>query len=293
MMVTFEGNTVEKRGAMILRICGRWNKTILSLLPVIFVILCLAFPGQSRANTLEQIKARGELRVGVKTTTPVFGFIGEHGENKGFDVDIARWLSKNLFGNAEAIQYIAVTPLDEVVFLNTGRIDILVGTAIIAERRKEVDFSIPYFVTGHLILLRSNEKPISYRDLSGKKVATVAGSASDMVISTSGATSVRFNTIAEAVRALKEDRVDAIVAKDEILFEVEKENPELSTSNWQPFAVEHIGFAVRKGDNEWLSYVNDKITTMQKTSEHRKLLEKWFGMARTLLYERMLSLPLK
>jgi ABC-type amino acid transport substrate-binding protein len=267
------------------------SKARLSVAAFCLATLCLASPGQGSMGTLGQIKARGELRVGVTTASPPFGFIGEHGENKGFDVDIAKWLAKELFGNAAAVRFIPVTPHNEIDLLNAGKVDILADAAITAERREEVAFSVPYFVTGHLILVRSNGKPISYRDLSGKKVATVAGSTSDSVVGTSGATDVRFTTIAEAVRALREARVDAVVAKDEILFKVEKEHPELIMANWQPFAVVRYGLAVRKGDDEWLSFTNDRLTTMKKTAEYRKLLEKWFGMVRALLYERMLSFP--
>lgn len=260
-----------------------------SLLVVLLATLCLTSPGQGSTGTLGQIKARGELRVGVKIASPPFGFIGKHGENKGFDVDIAKWLSKELFGNADAVKFIPVTPRNEIDLLDAGKVDILADAAVTAERRKEVAFSVPYFVTGHLILVRDNERPVSYRDLSGKKVATVADSTSDRVVGTSGATSVRCNTIAEAVRALREGRVDAVVAKDEILFDVEKGNPELIMANWQPFAVVRCGLAVRKGDDEWLGFVNDRLTAMKKTPAYRKLLEKWFGMVRALLYEKMLS----
>jgi ABC-type amino acid transport substrate-binding protein len=229
------------------------------------------------------------VRVGVKTASPPFGFIGEHGENDGFDVDIGKWLSKELFGNAAAVKFIPVTPRNEIDLLNAGATDILADAAITPERRKEAAFSVPYFVTGHLILVRTDERSVSYRDLPGKRVATVTGSTSDSVVAGSGAMDVRFNTITEALRALRKGRVDAVVAKDEILFEVEKENPGLSMANWRPFAVVRCVLAVRKGDDAWLSFVNDRLIMMKKTSEYRTLLEKWFGVVRALLYERMLS----
>ena len=265
------------------------SKTILSAVAVLLAFLGLTSLGQGDMDTLGQIKARGQLRVGVRTASPPFGFIGEHGENTGFDVDIARWLSKELFGNADAVEFIPVTPGNEISLLNAGKIDILADTAITAERRQRVAFSVPYFVTGHLILVRSNERPLSYRDLSGKKVATLAGSTSDAVVRRAGAKSVRFNTIAEAVRALREGQVDAVVAQDEILFEVEKGNQELKMANWQPFAVVRCGLAMRKGDDEWLSFVNDKLTAMKRTTQYRTFLEKWFGMVRARLYEKMLA----
>ena len=37
-------------------------------------------------------------------------FIGKHGENEGFDVDIARWLARELFGDAVVVRFIPVTP---------------------------------------------------------------------------------------------------------------------------------------------------------------------------------------
>jgi putative glutamine transport system substrate-binding protein len=265
------------------------GKARLSVLAVLLATLGLTSLAQGDMGTLGQIKARGVLRVGVRTASPPFGFIGEHGENKGFDVDMARWLSKELFGNADAVEFIPVTPGNGINLLNAGKMDILADTAITAEGRKKVAFSVPYFVTGHLILVRDRERPLSYRNLSGKKIATVAGSTSDTVVRKSGATSVRFNTIAEAVRALHAGQVDAVVAQDEILFAVEKEDQELKMANWQPFEVVRYGLAVRKGSDEWLSFVNDRLTTMLKTSEYRTLLEKWFGMVRGLLYKKMLS----
>ena len=267
------------------------GKTRLSVVAVLLAFLGLTSLGQGDMGTLGQIKARGVLRVGIRTASPPFGFIGEHGENKGFDVDIARWLSKELIGNADAVEFIPITPANETGFLSAGKIDILADTAITAERRKTVAFSVPYFVTGHLILERNNERPVSYRELSGKKVATLAGSTSDAAVRRSGAKSVRFSTIAEAVRALREGLVDAVVAPDEILFEVEKGNRELKMANWQPFAVVRCGLAVRKGDDEWLTFVNDRLTAMKRTSQYRTFLEKWFGMVRARLYEKMLASP--
>ena len=229
------------------------------------------------------------MRVGVKTASPPFGFIGTHGEHEGFDVDVTKWLSSELFGSPDAVRFVPVTSQNEIGLLNAGTIDILADAAITPERGKEVALSIPYFVTGHLILQRDDERPLSFDDLSGKRVAAVAGSSSDAVVGGKGANDVRFSSIAEALQALREGRVDAVVAKDEIVFAIEKEHPELNVTSWHPFAVVRCGLAVRKGDDAWLAFVNERLTAMKKTSQYRELLEKWFGLVRALLYERMLT----
>ncbi len=51
----------------------------------------------------------------------------------------------------------------------------------------------------------------------------------------------------------------------------------------QPFRPGQYGLAVRKGDKEWLDFINATLTKMKETGEYKKLLEKWFGpVARAL-----------
>jgi len=82
---------------------------------------CLSSSGEGAAGTLQDIKERGRLIVGVKTDFPPFGFLDKKGVNKGFDIDIAKALSKEIFGNEEAIQLVAVTSENRIGFLTSGR----------------------------------------------------------------------------------------------------------------------------------------------------------------------------
>ena len=51
----------------------------------------------------------------------------------------------------------------------------------------------------------------------------------------------------------------------------------------QPFRPGRYGLAVRKGDKEWLDFINGTLTKMKETGEYDKLLDKWFGpVARAL-----------
>jgi ABC-type amino acid transport substrate-binding protein len=59
----------------------------------------------------------------------------------------------------------------------------------------------------------------------------------------------------------------------------------LKVVNEKPFKAAPYGLGVRKGDPEWLDFVNATLTKMRETGEHKRLLQKWFGKAMALVLE--------
>src|SRR5512135_1945256 len=109
-------------------------------------LLSLFLFGDGAAGTLQDVKTRGKLIAGVKTDFPPFGFLDKNGNYQGFDIDIAKALSKELLGNEKAIEFVAVTSGNRIPILKSKKIDVVVATmSITEEREKEVDFTVPYF----------------------------------------------------------------------------------------------------------------------------------------------------
>jgi ABC-type amino acid transport substrate-binding protein len=258
--------------------------------PVLLLLVALLslFPfGDGVAGTLQDVKARGKLVVGVKTDFPPFGFLDKKGVNKGFDIDIAKALSRELFGNEDAVDYVSVTSENRIPFLTSGKIDLIVATLTITEERKrEVDFSIPYFVTGEMILVRENSSITKYQDLAGKKVATIRGSTGDIAIEelVPDAERIKFKANFEALQALKEGRVEAFVQDFVLLFNLLHKYRGLKMAGLQPFRRGWYGLAARKGDKEWLDFINAILKKMKETGEYEKLLDKWFGPVARVLW---------
>ncbi len=261
------------------------NMSLLMLL--VFCFLSLFYSGEGIAGTLQDVKRRGKLIAGVKTDYPPLGFLDKKGVNKGFDIDIAKALSKELFGNEEAIQFVPVTSGNRIAFLTSKKIDIIVATLTITEeRKKQVDFSIPYFITGQLILVRGNSDITKYQDLEGKKVATIRGSTGDIAIEELVPTAerVKFERNFEALQALKERRVEAFVQDYILLFNLLQKNPGLKMANLLPFRPARYGLAVRKRDKECLDFINSTLVKMKETGEYEKILGKWFGLEAKALW---------
>jgi ABC-type amino acid transport substrate-binding protein len=256
------------------------------LLLVFLSLLALVTSGDGIAGTLQDVKTRGKLITGVKVDFPPFGFLDKNGVHKGFDIDIARALSKELFGNEDAVHFVSVTSENRIPFLTSGKIDVVAATLTITEeRKKEVDLSIPYFVTAQMILVRADSKITKYQDLVGKKVATIRGSTGDIAIEelVPDAERIKFEGNFEAVQALKERRVEAFVQDLGLLYALVQENRGLKLAGLQPFRPGRYGLGVRKGDQEWLDFINAALTKMRETGEYDKLLDKWFGpVARVL-----------
>ena len=75
--------------------------------------------------TLDAIKERGELRCGVTTGTAGFSLADAQGNWTGLDVDYCRAVAAALFGDANAVEFIPLSPQQRFTALQSGEVDIL------------------------------------------------------------------------------------------------------------------------------------------------------------------------
>jgi polar amino acid transport system substrate-binding protein len=254
------------------------NTFLLALLVVSLLVLCSSSNGI--AGTLQDVKNRGKLIAGVKTDFPPFGFLDQKGGHRGFDIDLVKSISKELLGNEETVEFIPVTTGNRISFLTSKKVDMIAATmSITEERMKEVDFSTPYFMSGQMILVRGDNKITTYQDLAGKRVATIRGSIGDGAIGQviSKVERVRFEHNFEALQALKERQVEGFVQDYVLLSNLLQDSPGLKIAGLKPFRPTAYSLGVRKGDKEWLDFINSTLAMIGQSGESEKLLDKWFG----------------
>ena len=242
-------------------------------------LMLLAVTATASAGTLDDVKARGELIVGVKTDYPPFGYVDASGKNIGFDVDLAHAFAKALFGNSDKVVFVSVTSGNRIPFLLSRKIDIIVASVTMTpERAQVVDFSKPYFYSGSLLLVRANSHITGLDDLAGKSVAIIQGSASDDFIAQLApkASRIKYANASDAVLALKIGRVDAYTHDDTIILTVAKENPDLKVVG-KAFNPLPFGIAVRKDDPQFSAWVNQQLDTMHSDGTFDALWQSYFG----------------
>ncbi|MDW7685024.1 MAG: glutamine ABC transporter substrate-binding protein [Bacillota bacterium] len=117
-----------------------------------------------------------KLTVGVDSMFVPFEF-EQDGEMVGFDIDILAELSERIGFDYE-IQTMEFRGL--IPALTSNSIDMaLAGITITEERKESIDFSIPYYDAGLLIMVRADNDDINgIEDLEGRKVATRTGTSS-------------------------------------------------------------------------------------------------------------------
>ena len=78
-------------------------------------------------NTLEAIKQKGVVTIGVFSDKPPFGFINKDGKNDGFDVYLSKQIAKDLLGDENKVKFELVEAASRVEFLKSGKVDIIMA----------------------------------------------------------------------------------------------------------------------------------------------------------------------
>ncbi len=139
-------------------------------------IATLAATQASADATLDRIKGRGKLTVGVILSGAPFGFIDPKSqEQKGYNIDIAKALAADLGVELETV---TVTPPNRVQFLQQGKVDILIANMQYTEERAKVldHVPTPYDRAGGAAVVRKDSGLKDWADLKGKPVCISQGS---------------------------------------------------------------------------------------------------------------------
>ena len=92
----------------------------------VFVIVAfLAAAGFAMAGTLDDVKAKGQISVGVNEGLFGFSKPDEKGVWRGLDVDTARAISTAVFGSPDKLKFVPLTAKTRFTALQAGEIDVL------------------------------------------------------------------------------------------------------------------------------------------------------------------------
>jgi polar amino acid transport system substrate-binding protein len=231
------------------------------------------------ADTLETAKKKGVLVVGVKDSTPGFGFVDEKTrEIVGYDVDFVKAIASKM---GVKLELKPVTSSTRMPQLTEGNIDIIAATMTKNEERaKQIDFSLAYFFTGQKFIVKKGTVK-TLADLDGKRIGTAKGSTSEQNAAKAlpKATVLSFDDYPQALLALQQGKVFAVTTDESILANLLANAPnkeQYEIPNIQ-ISDEPYGLGMRKGDKNLVDFVNKTLLDMEKSGEAKKIFDKWFG----------------
>lgn len=251
----------------------------LATLFMIMVLATITAKAALAGDTLAEAKKKGVLVVGCKDSLPPFGYIDEKTRQiVGYDIDFANAIARKM---GVKVELKPVTSASRMPQLQEGHIDIIAATMTKnAERAKVIDFSHTYFLTGQKFITKKGTVK-SLKDLTGKRIGTAKGSTSEQNVKKAipSATVLSFDDYPQALLALEQGKVQAVTTDESILIGILSKAPDRSKFEIPSIQIsdEPYGLGMRKGDTNFVNFVNKTLLEMEKNGEAAKIFNKWFG----------------
>lgn len=246
----------------------------------LLLVLLVLIPPCAPAGVLEQVLARGSLRVGVSLFTP-WTMQEENGELRGFEIAVAEKIASDMGVEPEFRVY----PWEDIIgALQAGEIDLIAGgMAITPGRALEVNFSRPYARSGTGVVANiERTRAIGRLEELDQPAVTVAA-----VAETLGADLARrlfpnaelrlFSAVENAERAVIKGRAHVYVASMTEIRYLALEHPEtLDVPLEEPLIEARAGFAVNRGEHDWLNFLNAWIVARKADRWLDATYRYWF-----------------
>ncbi|MGB3773202.1 MAG: glutamate ABC transporter substrate-binding protein [Rhodococcus sp. (in: high G+C Gram-positive bacteria)] len=233
------------------------------------------------APTVDAIRARGRLVVGLDTGSNLFSFRDPvSGEITGFDVDIAKEVARDLFGDPERLEYRILSSADRLDALAAGDVDIVVKTmTITCARRDEVTFSTVYYQADQRVLAVKGSGITGVADLAGRRVCAAAGTTSLRRIQRLQPTAqiVSVTSWADCLVVLQQGGVDAVSTDDAILAGLAVQDPYLEIVG-ASIAAEPYGIGVGLGNDDLVQLVNRTLERIRTDGTWNDIYDRWLSV---------------
>ena len=256
--------------------------------PLVVVFFLSACSGGSGADTRESTAAGGvhlvspgKLTVCTNLPYEPFQFTKDK-QVVGFDVDIVDLAAARL-GVTQDIVNIDFAVIKSGAALNSGKCDLAAaGMTITDERKKNIDFSVPYFDATQALLAKKGSGITSLEDVKSKhlKVAVQANTTGLDYVKRQGFDPVQFADAPKQLLSLDTGQADVLVADLPVVI-TWLNKPEIAAkfelaSNLN--TGEQYGIGMKSGNTALGKVVNDAIETARKDGAYDAIYRKWFGV---------------
>ncbi len=266
---------------------------------ILFALLALVFIGSfcvgstmaltpediAKASAIEEILKRGKLLVGLEAGYQPFEMQDEKGNIVGFDVDMAYELGKAIFGKGgEKKVVIMNTAWDGIIpSLMTHKFDIIMaGMTVLQSRNLKVNFCEPYYYIGQSLLINKKDKGKykSYKDLNKKGIIItsklgVTGSFTAERLMPKAELRL-FKTEAEGALQVANGLADAYIYDEPQVRVFAAKYKDTTMGLFEPLTYEPLAWAIRKGDPDFLNFLNNFLRQVRGDGRWDQIKQKWF-----------------
>ena len=229
----------------------------------------------SAASTADSSTAEGkELHMATNAAFEPYEFV-EGGKVVGIDAEIAEAICGKL-GYKLVIDDMDFDAI--ITAVTSGKADFgMAGMTITDERKQSVDFTDPYTNAVQVIIVNEKDSVVAKADdLAGKTIGVQMGTTGDIYVSdVEGAKVERFNKGADAVLALTQGKVDAVVIDNQPAKAFVAQNPGTKSLD-DPFENEEYAICLKKG-SELTAKFNDALKELKTDGTIDTIIKKYIS----------------
>jgi len=246
------------------------------------VAVALAFlmvtTGMAFAGTLQDVKTKGFVQVGVNGGVFGFSMPDEKGVWKGLDVDTGRAIAAAVFGDANKVKYIPLTAVQRLPALQSKEIDVLCRNTtqtLTRETTNGLNFIHVNYYDGQGFLVPKKLGLKSAKELEGATLCVLPGTTTEM----NAADFFRRNAMkwkpvviestTELAKAFFAGRCDCLTSDASQLAAHRSvaPNPEDYVLLPEIISKEPLAPVVRHGDDQWYDIVNWTVMALIQAEE--------------------------
>jgi polar amino acid transport system substrate-binding protein len=268
------------------------RKILFALLTLVFIgsfcaasAMALTAEDILKTSALEEIQKRGKLLVGLEAGYQPFEMQDSKGNIVGFDVDMAYEMGKAIFGEGGEKKVELVNTAWEGIIpaLMTHKFDIIMsGMTILQSRNLKVNFCEPYYYIGQCLLIqkKDQDKYKSCKDLNKKGVIVTSK------LGVTGAFTAEklmpkaelrlFKTEAEPALQVANGLADAFIYDEPQVRVFAAKYKDKTVGIFDPIGYEPLAWAIRKGDPDFLNWLNNFLRQVRGDGRWEQLKQKWF-----------------
>jgi ABC-type amino acid transport substrate-binding protein len=234
-----------------------------------------SFPADSY---MAEIQRKGKVVIGVKNDVPQFGLLNPATRQvEGFEIDMGRIIAERLGVEAEFVEAVSA---NRIPFLNEDKVDLVLSTMTVNEERKrEVDFSVVYYLAGQTLLVKAGSPITGVRALNDMRgsVCSASGSTSEQNIRAAApAANITLQPqYSQCFQLLQNDQVQAVTTDDVILLGFAKTDPERFKLVGGTFSKEPYAVGIKKGRAGFKEFVDQVIRDVKGDGTWVELYDKW------------------
>ncbi|KOF52932.1 MULTISPECIES: transporter substrate-binding domain-containing protein [unclassified Achromobacter] len=238
--------------------------------------LLAASPGH--ADTLDDIKKAGVIRIAVPQDFPPFGSVGADMKPLGYDIDTARLIAGQM---GVKLELVPVTSANRVPYLQTRKVDLVISSlGKNPERERAIDFSDAYAPFFNGVFGPADIKVSAAADLAGKTIGVTRGAVEDIELSKiapASATIKRYEDNNGTITAFLSGQVPLIATGNVVAAAILARNPPKKPETKFLIKNSPCYIGLNKNEPGLRAKVNEILAAAKRDGALAAISQKWLG----------------